>query len=239
MGKQLMVAIGLAGLVTVVLLLLTRSAPKQTVQDIPAAREQLVQAWKLTRSVRAKMEMRAEGPAPALQRGTYEMKAEGDKRLVRVELTLMNPMGITAGESARLTSISDGQFTYVLNEQGGQAMARKSPVDPSMHMDPVAFFSEMEQHGEMERLPDETWDGRAVTVIRVIPKGATLAEGYVVYYLAKDSGLIVRMIATEPSSGMTTHAGLSEVVLNEDIPSDRFVFRPPPGVEVQDMSTAP
>jgi hypothetical protein len=88
----------------------------------------------------------------------------------------------------------------------------------------------MEEHGELELLPDETLNGKAVTVIRVIPKGATLSDGYVNYFMAQDSGLIVKMIATEPSSGTTTHAGLTEIRLNVDIPSERFVFHAPPGV---------
>lgn len=242
MGKQLLVVVALVGLGAVAFLLLNRAAPRRTIRDLSTARQQLVEAWKSTRSVQAEMEMRADGPAPALQRGTYEMKEDSGRRMVRVELQLLSPLAQgagAAGDPPRLTSISDGQYTYVLNEQGGRAMARKSPVDPSMHMDPVAFFQEMEEHGELELLPDETLNGQAVTVIRVIPKGATLSDGYVNYYIAQDSGLIVKMIATEPSSGTTTHAGLTDIRLNVDIPSERFVFQAPPGTVVEDMTVRP
>lgn len=242
MGKQFFAAGALAVLATIVLLLITKGGARAPVRDLAGVREQLVAAWKSTRSVTAAMEMHAEGPAPTRQRGTYEMKSEGDRRLVRVELTLVDPIakGSSGGTGApRITSISDGENTYVLSEQEGQASARKSPLDPSMHMDPVSFFTQMEEHGVMELLPDEAVDGRAVVVIRVVPKGGDLSDGYVNYYIAKDCGLITQMIATESATGTTTRATLTRIQLNTDIPSERFVFRAPPGVEVQETITSP
>lgn len=241
MGKKTPFIVAISILLLAAALLVVRSAPRKPPRTLHAARDQLVQAWNSTHSVRARMEMRSEGPAATLQRGTYEMKSAGDRRLVRVELTLVQPAPAApaATPPLKITSVSDGRHTYVLTEHNGQASARKSPLDPSMQMDPVAFFREMEQHGDMELRPDEVLDNRPVTVIRVVPKGSTLSEGYVLYSIAQDCGLIVQLVATETASGTTTRAGLSDIQLNVDIPDDRFVFQPPPGVPVQDLSAAP
>ena len=239
MGKQLIAGVAIAGLATVVLLLLTKGAARPPVRDLAGVQESLVQAWNKARSVKASMSMQVDGPAATQQRGTYEMKADGDRRLVRVEMTMMDPRAKGSSAAPRMTSVSDGAYTYVLHEQGGQTSAVRSALDPSMHMDPVQFFAKMEAHGEMELLPDETVDGREVVVIRVTPKGGDLADGYVSYYLAKDCGLITQMVAIESAAGTTTRARLTDVQLDVDIPSDRFVFRTPPGVVVQEAATAP
>ena len=167
--------------------------------------------------------------------GTTEMLRRGDDLLVRLESKSVTETtfgdSTTKRESSTLR-ISDGSYTYTLSETAGKKTARKTKMEKS-DADP---FKAWRGNSKLEVLPDSSLDGHAVWVIEAIPKQNRSLRGKTVIYYHKQSGQMIKIVAYTPDGEPMTTTTYSDFKINEKISPDRFVFKAPPGVKVQDTS---
>ena len=168
-------------------------------------------------------------------KGTTEMLRKGADFLVRTESqTAMETTigGNTTKQTTSMLMINDGSYTYTLSETAGMKSAYKTKMEKS-EADP---FKAWQANSELKVLPDSTLDGHEVWVIEATPKGNQTAQGKTVIYYQKDSGQMIKMVTYAPDGKPTMTTTCDDIKINGEVSPDRFVFKAPPGVDVQDMS---
>ena len=180
-------------------------------------------------------EMKQEGfSMTSTTEGTTEMLRKGDVFLSRMETKSVTEnvvAGTTSKQESTMLMINDGAYTYTVSEMGGTKSAFRTKVEKS-DADP---FKAWRETAELKVLPDESVDGHAVWVIEATPKVAQAAQGKTVIYYHKESGQMIKMVVHTPDGKPMTTTTYSDIKVNEKISPDRFVFKAPPGVEVQDQ----
>jgi outer membrane lipoprotein-sorting protein len=210
--------------------------------DLATVEKDLTRAWDKTKSMTAKITMTTNmdmggKPLESKGDGTLEMLHKGDKIYMRMELktTMPQPVGATATEQSMLT-ILDGEYAWTLSETMGQKMAMKTKPDARMMGDPKSTFAELRKDHELKLLPDETVDGTKVYVIEATPKDTGGTPSKTLLYFGKDHGMLVKTLVQNPEGKPTMTMTYTDIKYDVDINPDRFVFKPPPGVEVQDLT---
>ncbi|MHC4695280.1 MAG: LolA family protein [Planctomycetota bacterium] len=197
------------------------------VETIESVEKKLTEKWNKVRSVSAKVKM--EGPSPGMGgTGALELMKRGDEVLFRMEMTLASQVSTIM--------ISDGEFMYAVNDHMGQKMALKMKSDKSQLMTPTAQLSERRTTHELKVLPDQSIDGHAAYVIEATPKQQISGIGKAISYYAKETGVVLRMIAHDQSGNVISNMTFTDVKINPKIDASRFVFTAPPGVQVMDMT---
>lgn len=177
--------------------------------------------------------------------GKFEMLRKGDKTLTRMESkdsTTFEMGGKPQKHESTTLVISDGEFAYVLNEVSGQktAMKMKSQVDWVGNP-----FEEFRKTHELKLLPDEKVDDQAVWVVEATPKTSAGPEvkgagpeamGKMTQYYLKDCGVPVKMVTFGPAGKPMSTTTYSDLKLDVSLSADRFVFKAPAGVTIQDMT---
>ncbi|NOS99582.1 MAG: hypothetical protein HOP29_03040 [Phycisphaerales bacterium] len=218
-------------------------APARAADSIEDIGKKITAAMEKLKSFSAKSktvtEMKQEGFSMiSSMDGTMEMLHEGENWLMRSETkaVMESEMGgnKTKQESTGLM-INDGEFSYTLSDTGGMKSAYKNKMQ-KMDTDP---FKSWHDSAELKVLPDETIDGNAAWVIEALPKGDAMGQGKSVIYYHKDSGQMLKMVVFAPDGTPMTTTTMSDIKLNPSIAKDRFVFKAPEGVTVQDMSNNP
>jgi outer membrane lipoprotein-sorting protein len=149
--------------------------------------------------------------------GNYEYLVKDGKTFLRMEAT------------------TTGTYSYMLNDQDGQKTAMK--MKASSDMNPADPFAGLRDNYNVKLLPDETIDGESVYVLELTPKSAdAMGGGRMLQYYRKDNGTIVKIVSFDANNKPSVTVTYSNVELNPSIGADRFVFTPPAGVEVMDMS---
>ncbi len=180
-------------------------------------------------------EMKQEGfSMVSTTNGMTEMLRKGDDFLLRTEtkgITETNVGGITTKQESSMLLINDGSYTYTVSELAGTKSAYKTKMEKS-DADPFKVWRDT---AELKVLPDSSLDGRAVWVIEATPKGgAQMGQGKTVICYDKDSGQMIKMVTHTPEGKPMTAMTCTDIKVNEKISPDRFVFKAPPGVEVQE-----
>ena len=202
--------------------------------------KKIAAASKKIKSFSAKMktvtEMKQEGfSMVSTTNGTTEMLRKGDDLLMRTETegtTETNVGGTTTKQESSMLVISDGSYTYAVSETAGTKSAYKTKIEES-DVDP---FKAWRGHAELKVLADSSVDKHAVWVIEATPKESHGTQGKTVISYDKESGQMIKMVTYAPDGKPMTTMTYSDIKINEEISPDRFVFKAPPGVEVQDMS---
>jgi len=167
--------------------------------------------------------------------GTMELLRKGSDLLIRTEQTTAAETNV-GGNSTKQTSstlmVSDGAFSYTLSDMAGTKSATKMKMEKPDH-DP---FNAWKDSADLKLLPDATVDGRQTWVIEVNPKSEQAGPGKTVVNYDKDSGQMIKMTVFAPDGKPMTTMTYSDIKVNGTISADRFVFKAPEGVEVQDMS---
>jgi outer membrane lipoprotein-sorting protein len=214
----------------------TAVASAETVEEvgkkIAAANDKLTSFSAKTKMV---MEMKQEGfSMTGTTEGTTEMLRKGSDLLMRVEnksVSETNVGGNVTKQDGYSLAINDGAFMYTLSEMAGVKSAQKNtPVKPDT--DPLKMWKAM---GELKLLPDATVEGRAAWVIEATPKAET-GQGKTVMSFDKESGQMIKMINHSPDGKPMNTLTVTDIKVNDKLSPDRFVFKAPPGVEVQDMT---
>ena len=202
-------------------------------KKIAAASEKLKSFSAKTKMV---TEMKQEGfSMVSTTDGMTEMLRKGDDFLMRTEnkgVTETKVGGNTTKQELSMLVISDGSYTYAVSETAGTKSAYKTKIEES-DVDP---FKVWRGQAELKVLADSSVDKHAVWVIEATPKESHGVQGKTVIYYHKESGQMIKMVTYAPDGKPMTTMTYSDIKVNEEISPDRFVFKAPPGVEVQDMS---
>ena len=174
--------------------------------------------------------------------GSMEYVRTGDNKYKMRNESKARSVTEVSGDTQRTETttliIDDGEFMYMYSETNGQKSAQKMKSNASTETmdDPFKVYRE---HYDLALLPEEDVDGHATHVIEAKPKaGSPIAatSGSTVSYYRKSDGAMLKSVTYgtdgKPMSTMTW----TEVKVNGKISADRFVFKAPPGVEVQDLT---
>ena len=174
--------------------------------------------------------------------GNIEWKRDGEKQMFRTEMkgTTTQSMGGTDNKmEVSVLMISDGSFLYTLSEQMGQKMATKQKPDTAMTGDPKKLFEKIHSDNTIKMLPDEKVDGVSTVVFEVIPKDTSASPvAKSIMYFAKDTGINIKVVGKDKDGKDVFTNTSTDIKLNTEIASDRFVFKAPEGVQVMDMTGA-
>lgn len=179
--------------------------------------------------------------------GQFLVMRKGDKVLSRMESKSRSTY--KAGEAPEQTQevsnlmVNDGEFVYTVTESGSQAVARKTRPDPKTRgvdpLDSASAFKAMSKDFDLKLLPDATVDGKDAWAIEATPKDTknpNMPVARMVTYYDKKTGVPAKSVGFGKDGKVVHTMVVSDVKVNADIPGDRFVFKAPPGVEVQDMT---
>jgi outer membrane lipoprotein-sorting protein len=213
-------------------------------EDLPAVEKQIADAWAKHHSMTAKINMTTsmdagDSKVEGKGEGMMEFMRKGDKLYLRQELknTMSQPGAPDSKMAHSMLIVVDGEHAWQLSEMMGQKTAVKTNIDPRMMAEPKAFFAELSKDNELKLLPDETVDGKKCYVIEVAPKEKSAGGMFkTIYYFDRDSGFVVKTVMVTADNKPTMTSIYSDIKYDTDIPMDRFVFKAPPGIDVQDMT---
>ena len=174
--------------------------------------------------------------------GSMELVRTGDKKYKMRSESKVRSVTQVSGDTQRTETttlfIDDGEFMYSYSETNGRKSAQKMKSSASTEAmdDP---FKSYREHYDLALLPEEDVDGHVTYVIEAKPKaGSPIAKtsGRTVSYYRKTDAAMLKSVSYgtdgKPISTMTA----TDVKVNGKISADRFVFKAPPGVEVQDLT---
>jgi outer membrane lipoprotein-sorting protein len=141
----------------------------------------------------------------------------------------------TRSETA-MTTICDGQYSYTIMDHQGQKSAVKSEANPMVSGEIEPVFDSLREHYTLEALPDEKVSGYDCYVVQATAVSAQNPMARHVYYFAKDLAVAIKTKTYDASGNVVMSLDTSDIKTNEEIDPERFVFKAPPGVEVQDMT---
>lgn len=176
--------------------------------------------------------------------GTAEYMRQGDAILSRVEQTTQGSQTFGKTETklnSKTLMIGDGKHNYMLTDSAGTKFATKSNVDPKNAPSPfnaMGHFKTMEGTYVLKLMSEETVDGLPCYVIEMSPKDAAMKAvmGRTVSYYDKKTGVAIKTVSYDPKGKKTNTMTVTDIKVDASISADRFVFKAPAGVEVQDNS---
>ena len=174
---------------------------------------------------------------------TVQFMRQGDKVLTRMEVSSTSMQKFGGKEEkilSNMLTISDGIYQYTYSESAGQKSAFRQKVDSNNQInvfDGNKLFSDMEQNYSLKVLPDETVDGRSCFVLEMTPKAQMAAAGMgkTISHFDKSDGIIRKSVTNDKDGKLMNSMTTSDVKVDDAIPADRFKFKAPEGVTVQDM----
>ncbi len=172
--------------------------------------------------------------------GTYEFVRKDNKGLYRMEAKTSGSVEMKGGQSQKMDGnslvVNDGEYAYTYSEAMGQKTAMKLKADPRASiLGDESFMQNLKKDHDVKLLPDEKLDGKSVWVIEATPKKPGMI-GKFMYYFDQECGIALKTVGKSPEGKDFTVTTLSDVKLNADLSAERFVFKAPEGVTVQDMT---
>lgn len=229
-----------------VLLALAIAGPA-VAEDLDAIEKKVVEQLDKIKSLTSRMTMTQDVKDENMSNkmrseGTFEFMRKGDKSLFRTDMKMTGETAMKGAEPQKLDGqmqlISDGDLTYIYNEQGPMKMAYKSKADKNMNLVDKDMFKRLKEDHDLKVAADANVDGKSCYVVEATPKKQAGPMTKMVYYLQKDSGLTVKTVGQDKDGKDLVVTQMSDIKLNVDIPADRFVFKAPEGVTVMDMTGA-
>lgn len=168
---------------------------------------------------------------------------QGDQVFSRIEVA-SNTMQKFGDREEKILStmlmVSDGHYQYTYSESGGQKTAYRQKLDPAKQVnvfDTHKLFADLERNFQIKVLPDGTVDGRSCFVLEMTPKDPVALQGIskTVSYFDKEDGIIRKSDTYDKDGKNTTSSTTTEVKVDAAIPAERFKFKAPEGVTIQDM----
>ncbi|HKQ48693.1 MAG TPA: outer membrane lipoprotein-sorting protein [Phycisphaerae bacterium] len=168
---------------------------------------------------------------------------QGDQMFARIEVTSNTTQRFGGQEQkipSTMLSVSDGQYQYTYSESAGQKSAFRQKLDPAKQVnvfDTHKMFADLEKTFAIKVLPDATVDGRSCFVLEMTPKDPAAISGIskTVSYFDKGDGIIRKSDTYDQDGKATTTSTTTDVKVDAAIPPDRFKFKAPEGVTIQDM----
>lgn len=178
---------------------------------------------------------------------TAQYLKQGEKILGRTESKINSEQKMgdqVSKNTVHITSISDGQFDYTIQDTDGVKTATKSNLAMNKELNPfntLGMFKTMEETYDVKLMPDETVDGKPAWVLEMKPKdpAAAATMGRTISYYDKESGISIKSTSYDPAGKPISTFITKDIKVNSSISPDRFVFKAPPGVEVMDTTQMP
>lgn len=177
---------------------------------------------------------------------TVQFMRQGDKVLSRMEVsstTIQKFGGQEQKIPSNMVTVSDGQYQYTYSESAGQKSAFRQKIDPATQVnvfDGNKLFLDMEQNFSIKVLPEETMDGRSCFVLEMTPKGQMAAAGIgkTISHFDKGDGIIRKSVTHDKDGKIMNTMTTRDIKVDDAIPADRFKFKAPEGVTIQDMPSS-
>ncbi len=190
-----------------------------------------------------------EGPRAVNSKGSGKMEAlnkDGAARF-RMEMTTTMQAGPQPMEQ-KILSVFDGDFLYTQTEMMGQTMAMKMKLDELQvnqggmtPLGPKAMFEQMRKTFDITVAPEEQVNGRDAYVLDMTPKAdsdkaSPAGLGKMRVYLDKKTGMTLQTTMFDKAGKAVMTQTMKNIKINPAIEPSRFVYTPPAGVTVMDMS---
>jgi len=220
-------------------LVLAIALPAAAADSLKTVEQKIIKAWQQHKSMTATLKMvtrmkQGDKMVNGSGKGTYEFVRKGKQVPYRME---MKGRSVTKGDGEEMTqdyqniSVSDGEFTYALMHVNGKPFATKMKVVPGNSPDPKGGFQMLRKTSRLKLLPTEKIDGKEVYVIEAQPKQKRGPKMRLYY---RYDGVLVKHVASDPAGKSTMTMTYTDIKLDVKIDPERFVFKPPPGVTVQE-----
>jgi outer membrane lipoprotein-sorting protein len=230
------------------------AAPAQTLEEFQKSVHEKVSKYS-TIQYRSIVETDFRTPGLTVKGRTEQLfqTARKDGRILfRAETTVRNVQKIDGEDvhtDANTLEIGDGQFCHTLIETIGDRLAYRDRIDPKTAYDsfnPRADFERMKKESILRIVPGETVNGRATIGLEVTPRAtATSAPAddstirRTVFYYDKQHGLVAKSVAWDASGRVAATTLTEQVRIDEPIDAERFVFKLPAGVKLEDRTIPP
>lgn len=172
--------------------------------------------------------------------GSVEVQRDGE--LVRFRIELENELLTTVdGQEQQfqnaVESICDGRVVYTLQDQGGVRRAFRSRYTPQMNpLDPANMFAGLRKTFDLRLVGEGKVDERPAWIVDAtlrLPDIEPIVKRRL--YLARDTGIVLRTVGYDVADEPIMESNVIGLKIDAPIDADRFVFRPPPGVEVIEL----
>lgn len=173
--------------------------------------------------------------------GTVEWMCAGEKVHMRTDMKV-NAATTEAGTATKTTSasttVSDGEFLWVLNVEGDQKTVIKNRALTAQDSRPSATFAQLRTYYDIALLPDAQVDGADCYVfeMKMKPMEGVPPSGRQLVYYQKKTGLSVKSEGFDANGKLTVSSVTRDIKLNPDLSADRFRFEVPAGAQVMDMT---
>lgn len=218
----------------------------ETIDEVKKKIHEKVSKYK---SIQYTLEMKTDMDTPQFKmssttRQTAQFVNKGDKILARMESETSSTQKMGEQENkqeVKSLDVCDGNFWYSMADQGGEKTATKRKADVKKEgnpFDPQNGFKQMEEHFDVKLMPDETVNGKPAWVFEMKLKPGNPAAsmmGRALAYYDKETGVSLKGVSFDPAGKPTSTSTTTDVKIDADIPADRFVFKAPEGVTVQEM----
>lgn len=173
--------------------------------------------------------------------GTVEWQRDGEKVRMHSDMkgtTSKTENGETKKSDATITTVSDGEFLWVLNVEGDKKSVYKNRAPSADDSRPSAIFNQMAAYYDVKLLPDASVNGADCYVfeLKMKPMEGMPPSGHQVIHYQKDSGVSVKSESFDANNKLTSSWITSDIKLNADVAADRFKFEVPAGAEVTDAT---
>ena len=215
-------------------------------EDLDTVKQQLADSWDKLHSIQAKLTVKTYWPdkdeklLETKRTGTYEHLKHEQVNLFRMyqEGEAFEPQGPGRGAdivNRKMLTISDGKYQYSLTDTNGENVAMKWRFDPHESPDPRTLLKALTVASDLVLKGQEESDGKKVYVIEATPKGAKHRISRVVYRFRAD-GIMLKQENYDRLGDLRYSMELTDVQTDVKIDPERFEFKPPPGVEVEDVT---
>lgn len=213
-------------------------APAASTRPLESIEQELLEKWDGIQSFTAKVTTKADRQGPEAAdhltgQGFYECMKKDGKLLARFEvvnrIVRKDEVAELMRDERKVVTVLDGESLYVYTEGGGMPTAHRYPAksDQIIQLGGRHLFNQLHQLNELEVLPDETIDGRAVYVIGGIPKDT---GGRATYYFDQQTGIMVKLFMEHQPTNSSRSIAIGEVKIDPELDDERFTFTVPEGV---------
>ena len=228
---------------TFVLLIAALVAGESSAETVEQVQDKLMEAQKSVRSYSITMKTRENlvsiiGRVKTSGTYTYEWVRKGEGYVSRMEQTMLTEdetSGDVKKSTSKLVGVYDGEFFHDIHDDDGKVRAGKWTADIASPLDAKKSFATLREYKVLKVLPDAAVGDRDCYVIEQLNKGemASFEKGSVAYY-CKKTGIQLKSVDLNLAGEVIRERVVTDLNVNQDIPADRFVLKPPPGIEVED-----
>jgi outer membrane lipoprotein-sorting protein len=158
---------------------------------------------------------------------------------MRVESTMVatfRQAGHETNVETKELKVLDGEYCYTLTETFGKKSAFRRKVEDNPDVSGGSdFLNGVRAGNDLKLLPEKEIDGTPCYVFKAVPRFPTKACSTVKYYMSKETALNILAETLDSEDKLVGLVRLKKIKINLPIADERFVFKAPAGVEVEDV----